>query len=241
MMASKLLKTIFIGLGAALFVTIAYALLFTVQIYRLDRVSIGTINYRTNATEAEMASVHAHALHRLQASEFYRDNFRATVILPESYTTFRILSFFQNAGAFGNAFELLGYITIAPAQVSDDKVTTSSPTNNTRSLSGVLAHEFTHLLLYSALGFEKYSTLPTWKMEGYADYIAQESSFPEAQGMALFCSGKADAGPSYLYFRYRKAVGYLLDDAGLTFHEIAAGSMGFSETEKLARQAACHG
>jgi Zn-dependent peptidase ImmA (M78 family) len=112
-----------------------------------------------------------------------------------------------------------------------------------RRVVSVLAHELTHLLINAEYGAPKFLTLrhgTTWKIEGYADYIARESSFPEQEGMALFCAGKADPSPSYAYFRYRLVVRYLLDDAGLTFRGLVSQPMDFADMAQRARQAMCH-
>ena len=50
--------------------------------------------------------------------------------------------------------------------------------NNARSLSGVIAHEITHLLIRKKFGYWRNLTMPTWKKEGYAEYVAGGSTLP---------------------------------------------------------------
>lgn len=43
-----------------------------------------------------------------------------------------------------------------------------------RSLSGAIAHESVHLLTAQRFGELRLATMPRWKREGYADYVARE-------------------------------------------------------------------
>ncbi len=64
-----------------------------------------------------------------------------------------------------------------------------APAHNTRTPSSVVAHEITHNLIRNRLGVLRGVMLPAWVAEGYCDYVAQESSFPESEGLRLLASG----------------------------------------------------
>ena len=66
---------------------------------------------------------------------------------------------------------------LSKSNVSDNKIDRNGTENNRRTLSGTIAHEVTHSLVKNRIGLLKYMQLDTWKNEGYADYIAKESSF----------------------------------------------------------------
>lgn len=54
--------------------------------------------------------------------------------------------------------------------------------------------------------------LPSWKNEGYADFIAKESSYNRTEGFKAICN--IDINPqssSYKYFEYKIFTEYLLE------------------------------
>ena len=62
------------------------------------------------------------------------------------------------------------------SDIASDRVTNGAPFGGTRTLSGTIAHETTHMLIARHLGELRAMRLPSWKQEGYADYIAGETS-----------------------------------------------------------------
>lgn len=64
--------------------------------------------------------------------------------------------------------------------------------------------------------------LPAWIAEGYCDYIAQQSSFPETEGLRLIRSSQSDPSPAFHYFVWRKMVQHLVDDEHYSFAQIVA-------------------
>jgi hypothetical protein len=52
-----------------------------------------------------------------------------------------------------------------------------------RSLSYLLAHEVTHVLVADALSLPESYRLPAWLSEGYADYVAHEGRFDRAAAL----------------------------------------------------------
>lgn len=91
---------------------------------------------------------------------------------------------------------------------------------NERTFTGVATHEITHGLIRKRLGRIRGALLGDWVVEGYADYIAQESSFPEARGLRLLAANKRDPSESFEYFTWRKMVAYLIEERSLSFDEI---------------------
>lgn len=77
-----------------------------------------------------------------------------------------------------------------------------------RELGGVLAHEFTHELIRRHYGRLASARLPTWKVEGYCDFVAGESTLTEEQVTRLRQSGQDH--PALIYFEGRKRVEAIL-------------------------------
>jgi hypothetical protein len=77
-----------------------------------------------------------------------------------------------------------------------------------RSLSAVLAHEFTHGIIRRRYGLAESILAPRWLVEGYADHVAQESSLTAAYVARLEAS--SGRHPALVYYRGRKKVEALL-------------------------------
>jgi hypothetical protein len=85
-----------------------------------------------------------------------------------------------------------------------DRVETGRAVGGVRTLSGVIAHESTHLLERVHFGQVKSLGFPAWKFEGYADYVAQEGSLSDADAAKLRREGRDH--PALVYYDGRKRV-----------------------------------
>jgi hypothetical protein len=74
-----------------------------------------------------------------------------------------------------------------------------------RSLSGIIAHERTHMLVRRHFGIIRAVSFEHWKSEGYADYVAQESSLTEAEVAAFKKAGVDHWAIPYFEGRQRVA------------------------------------
>lgn len=61
--------------------------------------------------------------------------------------------------------------------------------DSTRSLSSIIAHERTHMLVQRYFGIPRAVSFEQWKSEGYADFVAQESSLTESEVVAFKKAG----------------------------------------------------
>lgn len=130
---------------------------------------------------------------------------------------FRLLSP-MSAGAFAYSLPVTNNVFVANANLIYDVARSAAPDFNTRSFSAVAAHEITHGLIRHRVGI--FHSLPTWVVEGYCDYVAQESSFPEAKGLHLLAMGQQHPSGSFQYFLYRQMVRYLIEDRHFSFQQI---------------------
>jgi hypothetical protein len=118
------------------------------------------------------------------------------------------------------ALPATGNIFIRDADVVHDIARGTAAVHNRRTLSSTMAHEMTHNLIRYRLGFVGGIFLRRWVDEGYADYVAQESSFPVEEGLQLLREGKEDSSGSFHYFLYRQMVRHLIEDRHYSFDEI---------------------
>jgi hypothetical protein len=110
-----------------------------------------------------------------------------------------------SAGAFGLRRPFRDAILFNRSDISADKVMNGREVGGVRTLSGTIAHELTHILVARRLGEVQARLLPTWKQEGYADHVAQESSLSPAQYQALKASGAEHPALPYYEGRLRVA------------------------------------
>ena len=110
-------------------------------------------------------------------------------------------------------------VFINETNVGQDLVFRKAPENNQRSLSGVVSHEVTHLLIRNKFGYLKNLTMPVWKREGYCEYVSGGSTLDHETGVRLWKANPQD-GTGYQYFKYYLMVKYLLETERLTVEEL---------------------
>jgi len=115
-------------------------------------------------------------------------------------------------GAFALRRPFRDAIIVNASDVAADRVENGAPVGGARSLSGVIAHETTHLLVAHRIGEWNAFMLPGWKSEGYADYVARESSLRDADYARLRANGaRRDA---MFYYEARRRVADALSRNG---------------------------
>ena len=113
-----------------------------------------------------------------------------------------------SSGAFALRRPYRDAIIVNRADVAADRVSNGAEIGGTRSLSGTLAHEFTHVLVARRYGEFRAARIESWRSEGYADHVAQESSLSDGDYRRLRASG-ADH-PALRYYEGRRRVEALL-------------------------------
>jgi len=117
----------------------------------------------------------------------------------------------MSSKAFAVNYTETGNVFISTSEIENNTVVRNAAEFNTRTLSRVIAHETGHSMLADELGYLKYKMLPAWKNEGYCDYLANESSFEMDEGFQILCNNEIQPkNPSFLYFKHRLNVDYLL-------------------------------
>lgn len=131
------------------------------------------------------------------------DDWRRTLLLPRAHA------------AFGANMILTGNIILNRCDIKNDVCTSDQPDFNRRPMHAVLAHECMHQLLASDLGLPSYFCLPTWKNEGYCEYVAGHPSFEVLRGQTLLRNGESHASHSFRYLTYLIAVRSCIDDQAM--------------------------
>lgn len=115
-------------------------------------------------------------------------------------------------GAFGLRRPFVSAIIVNRADLSADRVTNGAAIGATRTFSGVLAHETTHLVVARRIGEGRAWLLPRWKSEGLADCVARESSLSDADAARLRAAGEHP--PALFYHDARARVAATLKADG---------------------------
>lgn len=137
--------------------------------------------------------------------------------------------------AFGFSVPVVDNVIFAEADLVQNVARRASPVYNQHPFSSAAAHEITHGLIGHRLGLWREIRLPGWVKEGYCDYVARASSFPEAEGYKLLKTGGHDPSSSFRYFTYRQMVRHLMDNEGYSFQRVVdrAGEMALVKAETI--------
>jgi hypothetical protein len=111
--------------------------------------------------------------------------------------------------AFADNLPFVHNIFVNTADVASDTVTSGAAQYGRRTLSGVIAHECTHTLLADRFGQVAMLRQPSWKQEGYCDWVAGSTSFDPAAGARLLAQGRSDPSMSFFYYRACAAISIL--------------------------------
>ena len=156
----------------------------------------------------------------LKKSELFKIGTSQDIFICNGYSEF---TFFTNLSrkAFAVNYPISQNIFITKSSISQNYTLRNGKENNKRTLSGVIAHETVHSLLENKLGLLKYKLLPSWKNEGYCDFIANESSFNKQKGVKEICNDTKNTDiPSFKYFKYRMITEYLFEERKVTLEKL---------------------
>ncbi|AGA25562.1 hypothetical protein Sinac_1166 [Singulisphaera acidiphila DSM 18658] len=117
-----------------------------------------------------------------------------------------------NLGAYGITRGFFEYtVLLGEIDVDADRIVRDPPRLVGRSLSGVIAHERTHALIDGRLGLWASMRCPSWKKEGYCDYVAGDTTFPIPEAIRLIRAGQESHEPAFRYARSYLLVKYLIE------------------------------
>lgn len=158
---------------------------------------------------------------RLAASEINSKDVKPKIFLTNSHGLYAFLSLYIGTQSFAKALPVLptDNVFVNKADVVNDSVFRNSQTDNRRSLSEVIAHEVTHLLIKRKFGYWKNLTAPSWKKEGYAEYAAGGTLLDHEMGVRKWKESPVDDS-GYRYFKYYMMVKYLIETRKLSVEDL---------------------
>jgi hypothetical protein len=140
---------------------------------------------------------------------------RPTLFLTDGGWRWRFYTL--NSGAFAVTRQLLGQSIVNRSDIAADLVFAR---DRQRHLSGVIAHETTHMLVRHHVGMLAAMRMPAWVREGYAEHVAQETTLQDDEVAAMRYQGSKD--PAIFYHAARKRVEAALF-RGVSIDELLAG------------------
>ncbi|HWE39359.1 MAG TPA: hypothetical protein VG406_22605 [Isosphaeraceae bacterium] len=141
----------------------------------------------------------------------------------------------RGGGSFGTTYSVVlgGNTFLNRVDVAGGVVFREAPDHGRRPLVGVIAHERVHALLERRYGALACSRMPTWKIEGYCEYVGGGTTIDAEEGKRLVRERRRDESGPARYFRHFIMVKYLLDVEGLDVDAVMARE--FDEAEVLER------
>jgi hypothetical protein len=131
--------------------------------------------YSTEPILAVMAQRIARADTLLAASPLHEPGLERTIVLTDGGWRWKLMSVgYWNVIALRRPFS--STLIFNRSDVAADRISNGAAIGGVRTLSGTIAHETAHVLTAKMLGEWRFARLPQWKREGYADYVAQETS-----------------------------------------------------------------
>lgn len=189
----------------SVFLLLAVAIIYAPQLLAFPyQRRIGTVTvYAERPIDPRIGNELARAEGLLRASPIYTGPLDRSLFLTDGGWRWRLLAI-QSPGAFAFRRPFSSAIVFNRSDVAADSITNGRAIGGTRTLSGVIAHETTHIMIVNHLGEVRSAMLPTWQQEGYADHVARESSLTDAEAASL---RQIDpAAPALVYYDARRRV-----------------------------------
>lgn len=179
---------------------------------KLDYKNFTVYFHSKNMDIKKLESILDKSIELLGTSDMFEAENNQNIFLCSNFNEF---AFFapRSRKSFAVNYPLVQNIFLSKSNVLENNVERNGGENNLRTLSGVIAHETIHSALENKLGLIKYKLLPSWKNEGYCDFVAKESSYNEKLGWTQICENNEGVdSPSFTYFKYKTYVQYLLKE-----------------------------
>ena len=172
---------------------------------------------------------------RLMKSPIYDKDANQRVFLTESHGLYKFFTISDYS--FASTIPVIENIRINKTNIDEDLVLRNTKEPNKRSLSGVIAHEVMHNQISRKYGLATYLRIPTWKDEGYSEYIAGETTLSFEEGVKLW--KEDEKSPHLAYFKYHQMVKYLLEIEKISVEDLFEKDFDQEELEQKIYKKIC--
>ena len=213
----KIFNLIFKGLILSYILLICFPHLLFAN--KLDYKNFSVYYHSNDINTEELKLVLDQSENLLKKTELFKKWISQDIFICNGYSEFTFFALLSRK-AFAVNYPISQNIFITKSSISQNYILRNGKENNKRTLSGVITHETVHSLLENKLGLLKYRLLPSWKNEGYCDFIANESSFNKQKGVKKICNDTKNTDiPSFKYFKYRMITEYLFEERKVTLEK----------------------
>lgn len=170
-----------------------------------------TVYAETPIDRAAMVNVLERADRRLATSPLYTSPVGTRVFLTDGGWRWRVLALTSadTLALTRPGSDLVSdAVLINRSDAARDRMLDKNGTLMRRSLSSIIAHERTHIMVRRHLGMINAIMLPRWISEGYADHVAGESTLTAAEVATKRARG--EKGRAVFYFEARRRVSAVL-------------------------------
>lgn len=155
---------------------------------------------------------------RLRTSPIYDAEDRRDLYLTGGFGMYAFLSH-KAYDSLAHSVPFVDNVFINKTDIHAELVYVNRPQDNSRSLSDVIAHETAHLFVRKRYGTVPSMLMPTWKVEGYCEYVAGESTVPLDEGIRRWRESPAD-DTGFRYTKYHLMMKHLLENEKLSVEEV---------------------
>ncbi|MCW1402228.1 hypothetical protein OKA06_07765 [Novosphingobium sp. MW5] len=170
------------------------------------RAQVGTFDIRSEAPlpTAEIERVIADANRRIATSPIADpQGEKRSIYLTQGGWRWNWLAM-QSRKSFALTRAMTDYVLVNRSDLAANQMANRGALGATRTLSSIIAHETCHGMERRRYGRFMSVTHPTWLVEGYCDYVAQESTLDDARVAQLKARGERH--PAMIYYEGRKRV-----------------------------------
>ncbi len=168
---------------------------------------------------------------QLKTSEIYDINLSFKIFISSGFKPYSIFCP-SLKDAFAATYPIIKNIYISKTDIENNLVQRNADEDNERSLSSVIEHEITHILIENEIGVKANRKLETWKKEGYCEYISGENKLNLKAGIKKVYKDSNSSSPAFSYLKYRILVTYLIDVKGHSFHSLVKTKFDLRQLEK---------
>lgn len=170
--------------------------------------------------KARMAAILADANRRVAQSPIAVGSEGRRIFLTDGGWRWRVLAL-QSHFAFALTRAYREDVIFNRNDVPTNTVYNRNGDGRTRTIAGVIAHEKCHGMERRHFGFWITLIKPTWLVEGYCDYVAQESALTAAEVAAIKLSNPDH--PALPYYEGRMKITAILSANGGNVDKLFAG------------------
>ncbi|WP_128892895.1 hypothetical protein [Erythrobacter sp. HKB08] len=173
--------------------------------------AIGTIWSETELPQPLVVQITERTEQRLATSSLAEPEEQRPIFITDGGWRWIWLSQ-TSKGAFALTRPFTRAVVVNRVDPATGLVTNGQAIGGERELSAVLAHEFTHGMIRRRFGIIASQRFPHWKVEGYCDHVAGESSLSAEEVERLESEGTDH--PAIPYYRGRLRVAEILAENG---------------------------